>query len=86
MDLDSVRQVCEKKPFGMRNVYYYCYDLILAMLHNGYFYCTCKYSYWEDGNPTLIGKKCHSCQIGDNFANDEHENIKKFLSQATLVL
>ena len=75
-DLDLVRQVCEKKPFGMWNIYLYCYNVILVMLHNGYFYCNCKFHWWEDGKPTLIGKKFPTCQIGDDFTENELENIK----------
>ena len=76
MYLDSVRQVCEKKPFVVRNVYYYSYNLIFVMLHNSYFNCTCKYQYWKDHNPTLIGKICPSCQIGDGIIDEELQKIK----------
>ena len=49
------------------------------MLHESYFYCTCKYNYWEDHNPTLIWKKIPSFQMGDDCTDEEElQKIKHF--------
>ena len=70
------QQVCEKKPFGLRDIYYKCLNILMVVASNGYWYCTCKLNFQKEYPPELVGECSPVCTIQNSFSQEELEEIK----------
>ena len=71
----SDEQVCEKNPFGIRDVCYKCLNLLMVIASNGYWYCTCKFNF-QKYPPNMVSKSCPVCTIQNNCSHKKLEEVK----------